>query len=160
MIRTEQILAQKKCYRRFVQLASSWIIVLQFPIPLLHIHGQECLLGGSLTDHVQRHHLEGDPQFGHWHWHFVMPWELADEAPDPEDSKRSLAFGACSELTVARPTIHMAFEVLCHAVPRALDDKTTSMSKLNELRHSKFCTGFMQSFINVPLCALICVLRC
>lgn len=142
-------------FRRTVQSAVCWVIVLQFPIPLLHSHGLDLSFDGSRTAHVQRHHEDGDADLGHWHWHCVLPWELGQEEKEPEDRDRLPILCAGSPESVA--VIDLELETIDIAVlPQlVLPFRVRSSSRESILSSAIRNVGFMHSFMNVPLCALI-----
>ncbi len=138
-----------------MQAAAYWVIALQFPILLLHSHGQELSFDGSPTAHVQRHHVEGDADLGQWHWHCVLPWELGQEEKEPEDRKGLPILCAGSAESVA--AIDLRSETVDVAIlPQlVLPFPVHLSSPVGVLAPASRNVGFMHSFMNVPLCALI-----
>jgi hypothetical protein len=78
---------------------SVWMVLLQFPLPMLHSHEMVGVADPSLLSHIQRHHARPfefpstrDAQPGGHeaarHLHFVMPWEYGEDAESDDDSRR------------------------------------------------------------------------
>ncbi|BBO33422.1 hypothetical protein PLANPX_3034 [Lacipirellula parvula] len=147
--------ARNLLLRRAVRAAVYWVISLQFPIPLLHCHGQELSFDGSPTAHVQRHHGEGDADLGHWHWHCVLPWELGQEEKDPEDRHPFPILCAGSTESVAVLDVQSEKVDIAVLPQLVLPFAVHSGSPLSLLAPASRNIGFMHSFMNVPLCALI-----
>jgi len=138
-----------------MQAAAYWVISLQFPIPLLHCHGQELSPDGSPTAHVRRHHEKGDTNLGRWHWHCVLPWELGQEEKEPEDRARPPILCAGSAELVATIDLQLA-TVDVAVLPQLVLPLTARLnSRVGVLTTASCNVGFLHSFGNVPLCALI-----
>jgi len=138
-----------------MQAAVYWVIALQFPIPLLHSHGQEVSFDGSPTGHVRRHHKESDANLGHWHWHCVLPWELGQEEKEPEDRDRLPILCAGSIESFAVIDLRLVTVDVAVLPQLVLPLADSSISHVVVLTRASRNVGFMHSFLNVPLCALI-----
>lgn len=145
--------------RRAMQAAAYWVIALQFPIPLLHSHGQDLAFDGSPTAHVRRHHFEGDADLGRWHWHFILPWELGRDAKALEDRDPPPIFCAGATAAVACIDVQSATVDVAILPQLVLPFAAHWCSPAGVVTSASRNVGFMHSYMNVPLCALIGVSR-
>ncbi|MDZ4657341.1 MAG: hypothetical protein SH868_07145 [Bythopirellula sp.] len=86
-----------------------------------------------------------------------MPYELDEEDPNHEERERSPIRGVCSGQDVALAKILVTVVTSVHLLPAVFDYSARSQSPLDFPRTSSRSAGFLQTFVNVPLRALLCV---
>ncbi|TWU24026.1 hypothetical protein Pla52o_19490 [Novipirellula galeiformis] len=150
-----------------------WLLLAQFPLPVAHSH--EAMGGNSLNTHLARHHQVGDcvrdvrllsegEQNGGVHWHWFMPCDFPVPTEDSSDLPHSAAFsplgiwGNQGDSTL-EDDVACLWDVL-HLDARncwfALEFPVCIAPSLSDSmpRHS-----FTQTYLDVPLCTLVCVSR-
>ena len=135
-----------------------WLVVCQFPIPMAHSHehhGEEN--GWSPTSHLFKHHsgqvLEPDA----FHWHFVIPWDLACGLGDEADPIAP-PLTCCHSSDAPSPILDSAADPTMPVSASFQSPWTEFLIDVYEesppLVHG---VNFLQSFASVPMTQLTCV---
>ncbi len=151
-----------------------WLVLSQFPMPVVHSH--ETLRDSSLTSHLARHHQNCDPMSVQdspslsdrmsqdLHWHLFLPCDCLARCTDEMDGPHSSSFSPLGlwgddgdsvvDLDSASVWSSLHADSMNHWV--AVCNYDVAMSPQSETLPSH---SFTQTYLNVPLCTLVCVLR-
>ncbi|WP_345682181.1 hypothetical protein [Novipirellula caenicola] len=151
-----------------------WMVLSQFPMPVVHSHNT--LRDSSLTLHLARHHQNSVPlqrpsspslcdrMCQDLHWHLFLPCDFLARCSDEMNGPHSGSFspmglwGDDGDSTVdgdsADEWSSLHSDALSHWV--AVCNSEVAIPPQGETLPSH---SFTQTYLGVPLCTLVCVLR-
>ncbi|WP_372722104.1 hypothetical protein [Novipirellula sp.] len=151
-----------------------WLVLSQFPMPVVHSH--ETLRDSSLISHLARHHQISDPispldspslsdrASQDLHWHLFLPSDFLARCADEMNGPHSASFSPLGlwgddgdsvvDLDSASVWSSLHADAMSHWV--AVRNPGVVVPPASETLPSH---SFTQTYLNVPLCTLVCVMR-
>ena len=146
-------------YRGVRCCVSVWLVLCQFPLPVVHAHPADAVDQLSLASHLDRHHRADPHDTEQWHWHLMMPWELGPEQNGEDSGSSNLApsriWAPRDELTAQ---LGHTFEWYPEcAISRFVARLATVIHAVDSDAHLDRPPGFLSTYDGVSLVALVCV---
>jgi hypothetical protein len=136
-----------------------WILLSQFPLPLVHAHTSNVSARASLLEHLSHYHAHPPHHLAHLglHWHLISPWDTADtHHPSGSESSALGLWGAkVPAIPQAQASLrdcldHVGF---CESVWQPLVPCCSQHAM--DPRIQSCPSDFLQTFSGVPWCALV-----
>ncbi len=155
---------QNRHLRRLRLCVFIWVVFSQFPIPLVHAHGFDVLAQPWLTEHLRHDHGSAindgvdDHQSAPLHWHLLLPWDnpTEEQSDDAPNSSPLGMWGADGFATLDRSQSEFTGRSLGLIQVAICDRSVIALARPHRPAAANSCTtAFWQSFIGVPVCALL-----
>jgi len=151
-----------------------WLVLSQFPMPVVHSH--ETLRDSSLTSHLARHHQICAPMSSpdspslincvtqDLHWHLFLPCDFLARCADEMNGPHSASFSPLglwgddgdSVVDLDSASVWSSLHADAMRYWIAVSNPEVAVPPPSETLP---CHSFTQTYLNVPLCTLVCVMR-
>ncbi len=141
-----------------------WVLLSQFPLPLVHAHADDEPDSSRLIVHLREHHTG---QLHHvaphgLHWHLIVPWD-STEGGDQARAESS-PLGLWGAKVPAIPQVQAGLVCSWEAASvSAIASDAISLMALPVVATrgiDAYPCGFIQTYAGVPWCALLGVAQC